>query len=91
MKLGNVYLALSADFQKISQDFAPQPIPDAVAIGGELKFNQGVLQNPDDFIKLAGDLKFVNTDFRAIGGDTLKLSEALESAAHQLLPAVQKG
>jgi hypothetical protein len=33
----------------------------------------------------------VNADLRAIGGDTLKLSDALESAAHKLLPAVQKG
>jgi hypothetical protein len=58
--------------------------------GAEIKFNQGVLQNSGDFIKLAGDLKFMNADLRAIGGDTLKLSDALETAAHQLLPAVQK-
>jgi hypothetical protein len=82
---------VSADFLKISQDFAPPTTTDAVATAGDLKFNQGVLQNPDDFIKLAGDLKFVNADLRAIGGDTLKLSDALESAAHKLLPAVQKG
>jgi type VI protein secretion system component Hcp len=91
LALGNDYLKLSADFHKISQDFAPPTTTDAVATGGELKFNQGVLQNSADFIKLAGDLKFLNTDLRAIGGDTLKLSDALETAAHQLLPAVQKG
>jgi type VI protein secretion system component Hcp len=91
LKLGTDYLALSADFHKISQDFAPPTTTDAVASGGDFKFNQGVLQNPDDFIKLAGDLKLMNTDFHAVAGDTLKLSDALESAAHQLLPAVQKG
>jgi hypothetical protein len=90
-KLADDYLKVSADFLKISQDFAPPTTTDAVATAGDLKFNQGVLQNPDDFIKLAGDLKFVNADLRAIGGDTLKLSEALETAAHKLLPAVQKG
>jgi type VI protein secretion system component Hcp len=90
-KLADDYLKVSADFLKISQDFAPPTTTDAVATAGDLKFNQGVLQNPDDFIKLAGDLKFVNADLRAIGGDTLKLSDALESAAHKLLPAVQKG
>jgi len=89
--LGNDYLALSADFQKISDHFQPQPQPDAVATGGEIKFNQAVLQNSADFIALAGDLKILNADLRAIGGDTLKLSESLETAAHQLLPAVQKG
>jgi type VI protein secretion system component Hcp len=91
LKLAGDYLKVSADFLKISQDFAPPTTTDAVATAGDLKFNQGVLQNPDDFIKLAGDLKFVNADLRAIGGDTLKLSDALESAAHKLLPAVQKG
>lgn len=90
VKLGSDYLALSADFQKISQDFVPPTTTDAVATGGELKFNQVVLQNSEDFIKLAGDLKLMNAEFSAIGGDTLKLSEALETAAHQLLPAVQK-
>jgi type VI protein secretion system component Hcp len=90
VKLGNAYLALSADFQKISEDFAPPTTTDAV-VTGEIKFNQVVLQNSADFIKLAGDLKFMNADLRAIGGDTLKLSDALESAAHKLLPAVQKG
>ena len=91
VKLGNDDLKLSADFLKISQDFVPPTNTDAVASGGDLKFNQVVLQNSDDFIKLAGDLKLMNTDFSAIGGDTLKLSDALETAAHQLLPAVQKG
>jgi type VI protein secretion system component Hcp len=91
VKLGNDYLNLSADFHKVSQDFAPSAAIDSVTTGAELKFNQGVLQNSDDFIKLAGDLKFMNTDFGAIAGDTLKLSDALETAAHKLLPAVQKG
>lgn len=90
VKLGNDYLALSADFQKISEDFVP-PITTNAVVTGEIKFNQGVLQNSADFIKLAGDLKLLNADLRAIGGDTLKLSEALDSAAHHLLPAVQKG
>ncbi len=91
VKLGNAYLALSADFQKISDDFLPQPQPDAVATGGDIKFNQVVLQNSADFIKLAGDLKFLDLDFKVIGGDGVKLSDALDSAAQQLLPAVQKG
>jgi type VI protein secretion system component Hcp len=91
VKLAGDYLKLGADFQKISQDFAPPTTTDRVVTGGEIKFNQGVLQNAGDFIKLAGDLKFMNTDLRAIGGDTLKLSDTLETAAHQLLPAVQKG
>jgi type VI protein secretion system component Hcp len=91
VKLGNAYLALSADFQKISDDFLPQPQPDAVATGGEIKFNQVVLRNSADFIKLAGDLKFLDPDLKVIGGDAVKLSDALDSAAHQLLPAVQKG
>lgn len=82
---------VSQDYLKISQDFVLITSTDAVATGGELKFNQVVLQNSADFIKLAGDLKFLNTDLRAIGGDTLKLADALENAAHQLLPAVQKG
>jgi type VI protein secretion system component Hcp len=89
--LGSDYVKLSADFQQISADFQPQPQPDAVATGGEIKFNQVVLQNSADFIKLADDLKFLNADLRTIAGDTLKLSEAFETAAHQLLPAVQKG
>ena len=33
----------------------------------------------------------MNADFRALAGDTVKLSDALETAVHQLLPAVQKG
>jgi type VI protein secretion system component Hcp len=88
--LGNDYLALSADFQKISQDFSPTTTA-AITTDGELKFNQGVLQNPADFVALAADLKVLNADLRTMGGDTLKLSETLETAAHQLLPAVQKG
>ena len=88
--LGNDYLALSADFQKISQDFSPTTTA-AITTDGELKFNQGVLQNSADFVALAADLKVLNADLRTMGGDTLKLSETLETAAHQLLPAVQKG
>jgi hypothetical protein len=61
------------------------------AATGDFKFNQVVLQNSTDFINLAGDLKFVNADLKLIGGDTLKLADALEDAAHKLLPAVQKG
>jgi type VI protein secretion system component Hcp len=91
LKLSGDYLKVSTDYLKISQDFVLVTSTDAVATGGELKFNQVVLQNPADFIKLAGDLKFVNADLRAIGGDTLKLADALESAADKLLPAVQKG
>jgi type VI protein secretion system component Hcp len=89
--LGNDYVKLSEDFQRISDDFLPQPQPDGVATGGEIKFNQVVLQNSADFITLARDLKFLDTDLKVLGGDTLKLSETLEAAAHQLLPAVQKG
>jgi type VI protein secretion system component Hcp len=89
--LGNDYLKLSADFQKISQDFAPPVTIESVTTDGELKFNQVVLQHSDDFIKWAGDLKAMNADFSALGGETLKLSDVLETAAHQLLPAVQKG
>ena len=80
------YLKLSADFQKISQDFSPkfdQKINQAPT------FNQVVLQNSADFTALAGDLKFMNTDYKILAGDTLKLTDAFESAAHQL-PAVQK-
>jgi type VI protein secretion system component Hcp len=91
MTLADAYHKVSADYLKISQDFVLVTSTDAVATGGEIKFNQVVLQNPDDFIKWAGDLKFVNTDLKLLGGDTIKLSEALETAAHQLLPAVQKG
>jgi hypothetical protein len=91
VKLGNDYLSLSADFHKVSQDFAPSVTIASVTTSAQLKFDQGVLQNSGDFIKLAGDLKFMNADFGAIAGDTLKLSDALETAAHQLLPAVQKG
>lgn len=92
VKLASDYKVLGADFQKISEDFkvAP-PSTDAATTGGEFKFNQVVLQNSDDFIKWAGDLKVMNADFRAIGDDTIKLTNALETAAHQLLPAVQKG
>lgn len=91
LKLSDTDLKVSADYLKISQDFVLVSSAGAVATGGELKFNQVVLQNSADFIKLAGDLKFFDTDLKVIGGDTLKLSESLESAAHQLLPAVQKG
>jgi type VI protein secretion system component Hcp len=91
LKLADAYLKVSADYLKISEDFVLVTSTDAVATGGELKFNQLVLQNPDDFVNLAGHLKFVNADLKALGGDTLKLAEALESAAHQLLPAVQRG
>jgi type VI protein secretion system component Hcp len=90
--LADAYHKVSADYLKISQDFVLVTSTDSVADGGgELKFNQVVLQNSADFVALAGDLKFVNADLKALGGDTLKLSEALETAAHQLLPAVQKG
>ena len=84
--LANDYLKVGADFQKISQDFSPDTAPSAAGGGS---FNQTVLQNPGDFIKLAGDLKFLNTDYKVFAGETLKLADALESAAHQL-PAVQK-
>jgi type VI protein secretion system component Hcp len=91
LKLASDYLAAGADLWKISQDFTASTSTDAVSTGGEFKFNQVVLQNADDFIKWSGDLKLMNADLRAVGGDTLKLSDALENAAHQLLPAVQKG
>ncbi len=91
LALGSDYKVLSADFQKISEDFKlVVPTTDAVATGGEIKFNQVVLQNSDDFIKLAGDLKLMNADFHAFAADTIKLTNALETAAQQLLPAVQK-
>jgi type VI protein secretion system component Hcp len=90
-KLADGYLKVSADYLKISQDFVLVSSTDAVTTGGEIKFNQVVLQNSDDFIKWAGDLKFIKADFDAIAGDTIKLSNTLETAAHQLLPAVQKG
>jgi type VI protein secretion system component Hcp len=92
MTLADADHKVSTDYLKISQDFVLVSSTDAVATGGaELKFNQVVLQNSADFIKWAGDLKFVNSDLKLLGGDTIKLSEALETAAHQLLPAVQKG
>jgi type VI protein secretion system component Hcp len=91
VNLGNDYLKVSADYLKISQDFVLVSSTDAVTTGGEFKFNQVVLQNSADFIKWAGDLKFVNADLKVFAGDTIKLSDVLETAAHQLLPAVQKG
>lgn len=90
-KLADDYLKVSGDYLKISQDFVLVSSTDAVTTGGEFKFNQVVLQNSADFIKWAGDIKFMNTDFRALASDTIKLSDVLETAAHQLLPAVQKG
>lgn len=89
VKLADAYLKVSTDFKVISQDFSPST--DSVTTDGGIKFNQVVLQNSADFIKLAGDIKSMNADFRALAGDTLKLSDALETAAHQLLPAIQKG
>jgi type VI protein secretion system component Hcp len=90
LTLSGDYHKVSVDYLKISQDFVLVSSTDAVATG-EIKFNQVVLQNSTDFINLAGHLKFVNADLRAIGGDTLKLADALEDAAHKLLPAVQRG
>ena len=90
LKLSANDLKVSQDYLKISQDFVLVTSTDAAATG-DFKFNQVVLQNSTDFINLAGDLKFVNADLKLIGGDTLKLADALEDAAHKLLPAVQKG
>jgi len=81
------YLKVSADFQKISQDFAPDDRSSSAA--GAPTFNQVVLQNPADFVTLAGDIKFMNADYKMLAGDTIKLTDAFESASHQL-PAVQK-
>jgi len=88
VKLAADYLKVSLDFQLISGDFSPS---DSGTTDGEIKFNQVVLQNSADFIKWAGDIKLMNADFRALAGDTVKLADGLQQAAHQLLPAVQKG
>jgi hypothetical protein len=86
LALANDFKFVSADFLKIAQDFAPG----GKGAGGGVDFNQTVMKDSADFIKLADDLKFMNADYKMFAADTIKLSDTLENAAHQLLPAVQK-
>ena len=84
LKLSDEYKILSADFQKLAQDFTPVTITDAASVqGAPLKLDQAIVANAGDFLKLAVDLFKVNVDFRALGGDTIKLAEAAEMKGNE--------
>jgi hypothetical protein len=82
-KIGADYLKLSTDFQKIAGDFLP------TGDSGPLKFDQVVAQHPDDFVKLAGDLKLTDADLGALGGGFHKLAETFENATPVIVPTTK--
>lgn len=80
-------LKLSTDFQKISTDIAEANDSDS----GPLKLDQLVHKYADDFVKLAQDLKFADGAFAALGGDMVKLAEAIEHPGPITTPTITKG
>ena len=77
-------LKLSTDFQKISTDIAE------ASDSGPIKLDQVVLKYSDDFVKLAQDLKFADGAFAALGGDFVKLAEAIEHPGPTTVPTITK-
>ena len=73
-------LKLSTDFQKISTDLA------AASDSGPVKLDQVVIKYADDFVKLAQDLKLADGPFAALGGDIVKLAEAIEHPGPVTIP-----
>ncbi len=96
VKLADDYKFLSADFLKIAQDLAPSD-DDTITTDHKIdfkfdiaiKFDQAVLQHPDDFIKLGADLAKLNTDLRSFGGDFIKLADAFENPGHVIIPTAK--
>ena len=83
VKLGDEYIKLSADFQKLAQDFAPAAPSDASFVKLTPTIDQVIQQNPQDFLKVAFDWNKLDRDLVGIGGDTVKLAEAVETAGTQ--------
>jgi hypothetical protein len=83
LKLSDEYKILSADFQKLTQDFTPVTTIDAASVNGApLKLDQTIANNAGDFLKVAVDLFKMNVDLGALGGDTIKLAEAAETSGN---------
>ncbi len=82
LKLSEAYVEVSADFHKLAQDFTPATTGDTAALVGPIKFDQAIVQDAGDFIKLASDLQTLNTELRAVGGETIKLTQAIEPSGN---------
>jgi hypothetical protein len=83
--ISSAALSLSTDFHKISTDLA------VASDSGPMTFDQVVVKFADDFIKLAQDLKIADSAFTAIGGDIVKLGEALEHPGPMTTPTFKLG
>jgi hypothetical protein len=74
----------------VSQDLAP-PVGEDGTISIDhkidIKFDQAVVQHADDFIKLGADLIKLNADLHGVGGDFIKLADAIEDRGHLIIPA----
>ncbi|HEX4556290.1 MAG TPA: hypothetical protein VH249_20035 [Xanthobacteraceae bacterium] len=90
LKLADDYKIVSGDFLKVSQDLAPPVNEDgAIAIDHkvDIKFDQAIGQHADDFIKLGVDLIKLNADLHGVGGDFIKLADAVEDRGHLIVPS----
>jgi type VI protein secretion system component Hcp len=75
-------LKLSTDFQKISTDIAE------ASDSGLKAFDQVALKYASDFVTLAQDLKFADGAFTALGGDFVKLADAIQHPGPTTTPTI---
>jgi hypothetical protein len=74
---------LGTDFNKISTDLA------ATGDSGPMTFDQIIHKHAGDFIKLAEDLKLADGAFTTLGGDTIRLTNAMENPGPVILPTLK--
>ena len=88
IKIGDGTIKLASDFHKVSDDFLRISLDLTQSSGGEQageqqhNFSRFVLDHPADFQKLAIDLHSLDGDLKLVGGDYIKLSDALHDALH---------
>jgi hypothetical protein len=83
--LGDGFNKLSVDWQTLAHDVMPSTDTATVKLDQfQPSLNNLVLQHASDFAQMATDLTLLGPDFRAVGGDGVRVAEAIQQATHSI-------